>query len=124
VETSTVVLDGRKCPTLEAFYDHIAEVMGFPAWWGRNLDALDEMLRGDDGATQKRVIRWRNAESARTALGFPETVCQLEQRLARCHPASRGVVEQELQAARSGQGPTVFEWLVDALRESADLILE
>ena len=50
-------------------------------------------------------------------LGYAETVRYLERRLARCHPTSTGVVMRDLRAARAGRGATVFDWLVDIVRD-------
>lgn len=47
------VLDGTKTTSLEAFYDVISEVRIPNAAWGRNLDAFDDILRGDFGTPIK-----------------------------------------------------------------------
>jgi hypothetical protein len=39
-------------------------------------------------------------------------VRQLEHHLTRCHPSSRPSVSADLERARQGVGPTVFDWLV------------
>jgi hypothetical protein len=38
-------------------------------------------------------------------------------RLAECHPLNRDTVSIELAHARNGAGPTVFDWLVEIIRE-------
>jgi hypothetical protein len=48
-------------------------------------------------------------------LGYPETVRQLELRLARCHPSNRQRVRENLERARLGVGPMVFYWLVEII---------
>jgi hypothetical protein len=50
-------------------------------------------------------------------LGYPETVRQLELRLARCHRTNRISVAVDLAAARHGEGRTVFDWIVDFFAE-------
>jgi hypothetical protein len=62
------------------------------------------------------VRRWLDAGRSRQALGCPETVRQLERKLERYHPANRGLVQAELQEARRGEGPTVFDWLMEIVR--------
>jgi RNAse (barnase) inhibitor barstar len=37
-------VNGNDCPTLDAFYDAISKALQLPDYFGRNLDALDEML--------------------------------------------------------------------------------
>jgi hypothetical protein len=58
------------------------------------------------------VIRWLHSEESRQALGYPETIRQLELKLGRCHRASREFVRLELETATRGQGSTAFDWLV------------
>jgi hypothetical protein len=50
-------------------------------------------------------------------LGYHETVRQLERKLARCHPSNRDHVRRELELARAGGGPTVFDWLIEIVRD-------
>lgn len=40
----TVTLDGREMPDQAAFHDLAARKLGFPEWYGRNLDALYDCL--------------------------------------------------------------------------------
>ena len=87
------------------------------AEWGRNLDAFNDVLRGGFGTPPGGfTLRWKNSELSRQRLGYSETVRQLEDRLRHCHPSNRKNVENELKLARAGQGPTVFDWIVDIIR--------
>ncbi|MFI6291263.1 barstar family protein [Nonomuraea sp. NPDC050790] len=43
------VLDGRLCRTRAAFFEEVARVLRFPAYFGHNWDALSDCLR-DAGA--------------------------------------------------------------------------
>jgi hypothetical protein len=43
-------------------------------------------------------------------------VRQLERKLERYHPTNRGLVQAELQQARRGKGPTVFDQLMEIVR--------
>lgn len=109
-------LDGEDFSTLEEFYDEISRVVIPGASWGRNLDAFNDILRGGFGTPDEGfVLRWRNHDVSRQRLAYPETVRQLEKRLERCDPTNRESVRSELDLAQSGQGPTVFDWLVEIL---------
>jgi RNAse (barnase) inhibitor barstar len=112
-------IDGTRFSTLEEFYAEFTRVVipGFDPPLS-NLDAFDDVLTGgcgtpDDGFT----LRWKNHQMSRQRLGYPETVRQLELRLARCHPTNRPQVAQDLKQAQSHQGPTVFDWLTEAIHE-------
>ena len=40
----TVILDGKKMQTVAGTHEYIAEKMGFPSYYGKNLDALEDCL--------------------------------------------------------------------------------
>lgn len=109
-------IDGHDFATLDEFYDIVSRVLIPGAEWGRNLDAFNDILRGGFGTPEGGfILRWVNADLSRERLGYPETVRQLERRLARCHPTNRGYVAADLDRARQGVGPTVFDWLVEII---------
>ncbi len=113
----TLEIDGRRFSTLDGFYDEFTRSVIPSVDWGRNLDALVDVLRGGMGAPESGfILVWRNSGKSRTDLGHAETVRQLESRLAGCHPANRASVGRELERARQNQGETVFDWLVAILK--------
>jgi RNAse (barnase) inhibitor barstar len=117
--TTTYVLDGSQITTLEDFWRVVGESIGDDGYFGRNLDAFADCLRGGYGTPEDGdyVIEWREHEASRRHLGHPETARQLEIRLARCHPTNRPSVSAELAQARAGRGPTVFDWLVEIIED-------
>ena len=112
----TIEIDGATFSTLEEFFQHFSEraLDGKP--WGRNLDAFNDVLRGGFGTPEGgfRLI-WRNHTVSRERLGHPETVLQLRKRLMKCHPDNRSYVQSDLDQALRGQGPTVFDWLLEII---------
>jgi RNAse (barnase) inhibitor barstar len=50
------ILDGQQAQTLEDFYTHIADSLVFPAHFGRNLDALDEMLNDLEWLPETHIV--------------------------------------------------------------------
>ena len=42
--TNVYELDGTQMQDSTAAHDYLMEAMGFPAWYGKNLDALYDML--------------------------------------------------------------------------------
>src|ERR671911_2815289 len=83
-------IDGKNFSTLEGFYDEISRVLIPGAWWGRNLDAFNDILRGGFVTPESGfTLRWLNHDVSRRRLGYDETVRQLELTLQRCHPSHR-----------------------------------
>ncbi|WP_123821282.1 barstar family protein [Kitasatospora cineracea] len=120
--TTTYVLDGSRIETLEDFWRIIGEAVNGPGgYFGQNLDAFADCLSGGFGTPDDDdfAVEWRDHQASRTLLGHPETARQLAIRLARCHPTNRPRVGADLAAARQGQGPTVFDWLVEIFEDRA-----
>lgn len=116
--TAVFELEGMRITTLDDFYEEISRVLIPDCAWGRNLDALNDILRGGFGTPDGGfTIRWRDHELSRSNLGHAETVRQLQRRLERCHPTNRDAVARDLEAARRGDGPTVFDWLIEIIRD-------
>jgi RNAse (barnase) inhibitor barstar len=113
-----IVLDGSRIWSLESFWEEVSRSLIPGAWWGRNLDAFNDILRGGFGTPSDGfVLRWKESEASRAFLGYPETVQQLEKRLDECHPDNVFRVAAELEQAKQRRGPTVFDWLVEIIRE-------
>lgn len=111
-----IELDGSTFNTLEQFAEVFSQVALDNRTWNGNLDAFNDILRGGFGTPDGGfILRWINSDVSRQRLGYPETIRQLERRLAKCHPANRSIVAAELDAARSGKGQTVFDWLVEII---------
>ena len=112
------IIDGAAFSTLEGFYDEISRILIPGAVWGYNLDAFNDVLRGGFGTPEVGFeFVWQNHEISRDRLRYAETIRQLKKGLASCHPESRQSVARELSAASAHSGRTVFDWLVDIIRE-------
>ncbi|MEV6291373.1 barstar family protein [Streptomyces sp. NPDC051896] len=120
------MLDGTQIRTLENFWQAIGEAINGPGgYFGRNLDAFADCLSGGFGTPDDDdyIIEWRDHQISREYLGHPETARQLEILLSRCHPTNRPSFSARLAAARSGQGETVFDWLVEIFEDRAPGVL-
>jgi len=49
-------LDGKHCQTIEEFHIQLAKALKFPDYYGRNLDALDEMLNDLDWIHEQKIL--------------------------------------------------------------------
>jgi RNAse (barnase) inhibitor barstar len=113
-----VRIDGLRFNTLEEFFEHFAENALDGSFWGKNLDAFNDVLRGGFGTREGGfVIEWLNHERSKELLGYDETIKQLQLQLLRCHPANVAHVTEQLMAARRGEGSTVFEWVVGIIQK-------
>lgn len=111
-------IDGTRFSTLEEFFAEFNRVVTPESDPDNNLDAFDDTLSGGCGTPDEGfTLRWKNHEISRGRLGYAETVRQLELRLARCHPTARALVSEDLKRAQAQQGPTVFEWLTEIIRD-------
>ena len=111
-------IDGNEFSTLQGFFDHISKVLVPGLVWGKNLDAFNEILSGGYGTPHGGfVLRWKHSNQSREELGYAETVRYLERKLKTCDPANRDKVRLELELARLGKGPTVFEILRALIEE-------
>lgn len=109
-------IDGSDFSTLEGFFDEVSRVVIPGVFWGHNLDAFNDILRGGFGTPDEGFqLVWKNSELSRQRMGYQETVRQLELRLARCHPSNREDVRQQLELAARQQGATVFDWVVEII---------
>lgn len=113
--SEVIELDGELFETTEEFFAHFGERVGCVSW-GMSHDAFNDVLRGGFGTPEEGfVLRWKNHRLSEQRLGHAETVHVLERRLTTCHPANIPLVQRELEAARRGEGTTVFEWLVEII---------
>ena len=62
-----LILDGSKMSSEEDFHDQIAAHPETPDFYGRNLDALHDLLTGFFSSPV--LIIWKNADLAQSALG-------------------------------------------------------
>jgi ribonuclease inhibitor len=61
------VISGRTVRSLDALYDELARQLPLPAHFGRNLDALWDVLSADIEGPVELV--WQDAAASRTAMG-------------------------------------------------------
>jgi len=112
-----LVIDGDRFEDLEGFFDEASRALG-TAPWGRNLDAFNDILRGGFGTPEGGfVFRWLHSQRSAEQLGWSETIRYIERKLTTCHPDNAPSVQADLEAARRGQGQTLFEILVEIIQD-------
>ncbi len=61
------ILNGKVIRSLDEFYDEISSQLSLPAYFGRNLDALWDVLSTEvEGPAE---IVWQDAQASRQAMG-------------------------------------------------------
>lgn len=117
VAVPIIEIDGAEFSTLDEFFQHFSDRALDGAPWGKNLDAFNDVLRGGFGTPDSGFkLLWRNHTVSRARLGYPETIRQLQKRLAKCHPGNRACVQADLDEALRGRGSTAFDWLIEIIR--------
>jgi RNAse (barnase) inhibitor barstar len=112
-----LVIDGARFNDFDGFAREFSELLVNYTWRG-NLDAFNDLLRGGFGTPENGwVLRWLNSELSRSALGYEAAIQRLERLLPTCHPSQRLTVEGRIRLARRGQGPTLFDEIVEIIRE-------
>jgi RNAse (barnase) inhibitor barstar len=67
--TKVYVLDGTKIHSFESFFDEITRVIIPRLYWGRNLDAFNDILRGGFGTPEVGfTIRWVSSNISKIRL--------------------------------------------------------
>lgn len=117
VDLPVLVVDGANFVDFDGFAREFSKLLCRYTWRG-NLDAFNDILRGGFGTPEGGwVLQWQNSESSKTALGYEATIRRLEQILLTCHPSNRSVVRDRIAIARRGEGPTLFDEIVEIIRE-------
>ena len=109
-EETIYEIPGEQIQTLESFYEVIGQVINGPGgYFGDNLDAFIDCLRGEFGTPDDFTLKWVNSNISKKNLGYKETVRQLEIRLKRAHPSNKKDLEKQIENAKQKMGPTVFD---------------
>ena len=111
-------IDGNEFDTLEGFYDAIGKVLIPGQSWGRNFDALDELLDGTFGTPIGGfVLIWKNSEISKARFGFAETSRILRNKQNNSCPENHELIRKQIDDALNGKGKTIFEELVELIEE-------
>lgn len=113
----TLVVDGSTFDDFDGFVRQFSCLLDDYTWRG-GLDAFNDILRGGFGTPEPGwVLRWLNSARSCRALGHRAAAKRLESLLPQVHPTNRASFEQRLAAAQRGAGPTLFDKIVNIIRE-------
>lgn len=59
-----VTIDCAEIKTREELHEALSSALGFPDWYGRNLDALYDLLTENDTALELRFLHFSALESS------------------------------------------------------------
>ncbi|SDI98885.1 Barstar (barnase inhibitor) [Actinokineospora alba] len=111
-----LVVDGSNFADFGGFAREFSRLLCHYTWRG-NLDAFNDILRGGFGTPENGwVLRWLDSEKSRSALGHEATARRLEGLLTTCHPSNRSGIRARIANARRGEGPTLFDEIVEIIR--------
>ena len=121
---TTYTIDGAHFTNLEEFYNAFGLEILSGREWGRNLDALDDVLGGGFGTPAEGfVLSWKNSALSKERLGMKETLKYLEHQLSACDASQRDSVFNEIEQLKAGKGQTLFDMLVEIIREHSEIEL-
>ena len=84
-EIETIILDGEQMRNRRAVHDHLAEQLGLPEYYGRNLDALYDLLT-ERGFPTRLVVQHK--ETLLSRLGkYGIALCRTLEDAGRANPS-------------------------------------
>lgn len=125
----TVEIDGEMFSNLNDFYDEVERCLTSGLDWkiGRNLDAFNDVLKGGFGMydyDEEIELIWKNSDRSKIKLGYKETVKYLQDKLGKSHPTAKREIKEELKLAKNKIGKTLFEIIVEIIKEHKHIKLK
>lgn len=115
-----LTIDGASVNDLASFIEEFNRIYApFDVLWKGNLDAFNDYLVWPD---QEYVLVWKDSHRSQEKLGYTEMAKWLEERVLHCHPLNVPHMRERLEAARSGEGQTIFEMLVEIIQSNSDYV--
>lgn len=120
----TYIIEGMNFDTLEGFYDEISKVLIPGEYWGRNLDAFNDILYGGFGTPEEGfVLIWKHSKKSKRDLGHKETIKWLEYHLDKVHQTNINLMKERLVLAKQNQGEILFMTLMDIILDHEEIEL-
>lgn len=120
-------LEGTKIQSLQDFYDEVERVLIPGAEWGRNLDALNDILYGGFGTPEGDFkLVWKNSSFSKDKLGYSETANWIRDKMDKIHPSNITDFQERLDQMNKGEGKTLFDEILEIIKShpNIELVLE
>jgi hypothetical protein len=115
VSRPVITIDGSRVSDLAGFTEEFNRIYAqFDVRWdGHNLDAFHDFLVWPE---EEYVLVWKDSDLLREKLGHGEMLKWLERKVQHCHPSHLSRLRDEIEAAKRGEGQTMFDLLMEIIR--------
>lgn len=125
MEEQVFVLDGSELKNIDDFFDELTRVLKLNKGWGRNMDALQDVLCGAMGGPAGAFrLRWTHSSESKQSLGHAAYAAVLQKRLRECDKSWHSEITAQLHNAKAGNGPTLFHYLTETIAGQDHIQLE
>ena len=118
----TKTINGDRFRTLSGFYDEVGRSLVPHRVWGRNLNALREILF-ELTLEKPLTLHWIHSAKSSVDLGYAETLRVLKMHRKHAPKDHRQVIQEFIMQAHDGKGKTFFDWIVQIMLENKDISL-
>lgn len=116
------VLDSDDFSNLAEFYSAIGDLLLPGEVWGKNLDALNDVLSGGFNIPESPFeLVWKNIKKAQIDLGFEETLRWYESKFS-LQKDDRAYIKEKI-VELSHHGETLYNFIYDIFYENSQEIL-
>jgi RNAse (barnase) inhibitor barstar len=124
----TILFDANRFSTLASFYQEVENTCTKDLGWsiGRNLDAFNDVLWGGFGVhdyEEPVQLIWLHSDKSRQDLGWTETINYLTAKLTTGPSSTAASANRDLVLAETHTGKTLFEIIVDIIKEHGHIEL-
>jgi hypothetical protein len=117
---AVLTIEGSKIQVFESFITEFNRVYAqFDVLWNGHLDAFNDYLAWPE---EKYILVWKDSNVSREKLGHGEMIKWLEETIQTCHPSNVLHIRGRLEAAKLGEGQTMFDLLVEIIQSNSDYV--
>ncbi|MCA6068073.1 ribonuclease inhibitor [Chryseobacterium sp. RG1] len=119
INKKITVIDGSHFSDLKGFYEEFSQLfMKDEDWKVGTLDGFDDILYGVE-----TDITWKNSQKSKEDLGFDVTKEFYENKIKQGKPFNVKLIQQKLDELIEGNGPTLFEILIEIIESHKNITL-